>query len=186
MDNLLPQFFMIIIFSIFFLKYSNRSKNKKAEQPIDTSSGRIEPKSLSSENNKELDFDYKRRQYLLTKSEHDFFNILNQVVENQLYIFPQVHLSHLFEHKIYGQDWRGALNHIQRKSVDFVICDKEYLKPMCAIELDDSSHNIQVRADRDETVEEIFKNANLPLIRIKNTGTWDKEIIKDQILKAIK
>lgn len=186
MDNLLPQFFMIIILSIFFLKYGNRARNGKAEHIIDLPSDRIKPKSLSSENNKELDFDYKKKQYLLTKSEHDFFNTLSQVIENQLYIFPQVHLSDLFEHKIYGQNWRGALNHIQRKSVDFVICDKEYLKPLCAIELDDSSHNTQDRADRDETVEEIFKNANLPLIRIKNTGTWDKELIKEYILKAIK
>lgn len=175
MDNILLQLVLFIISLILITRYAKKLEKEKVKNKV----------NLSANKTNDFDFDYKRKQYLLTKSEHDFFNTLNQIIEGQLYIFPQVHLSHLFEHKVYGQDWRGALNHIQRKSVDFVICDKEYLKPLCAIELDDSSHNTKDRADRDETVEEIFKNANLPLIRIKNTGTWDKEKIKEQILKAI-
>lgn len=175
MDNILLQLVLFIVSLILITRYAKKLEKEKVKNKV----------NLSANKTDDLDFDYKRKQYLLTKSEHDFFNILNQVIENQLYVFPQVHLSNLFEHKIYGQNWRGALNHIQRKSVDFVICDKEYLKPLCAIELDDSSHNNPDREDRDVTVEEIFKNANLPLIRIKNTGTWDKELIKEQILKAI-
>lgn len=175
MGNTLFQLIFFVLPLILVLKITEILIKKKSKNKSKTQSDEVE----------NLDFEYKRKQYLLTKSEQEFFKVLNQVIDNQLYIFPQVHLSNLFEHKVYGQNWRGALNHIQRKSVDFVLCDKEYLKPLCAIELDDSSHNIQYRADRDETVEEIFKNANLPLIRIKNTGIWDKELIKQEILKAI-
>lgn len=44
------------------------------------------------------------------------------------------------DHKIKGQNWQGALSHIDRKSVDIVLCDKNYIAPKLVIELDDKSH----------------------------------------------
>jgi len=42
----------------------------------------------------------------------------------------------VLEHRIKGQDWKAAFRRINGKSVDFVICDKAYIKPLLAIELD--------------------------------------------------
>ncbi len=109
---------------------------------------------------------YKKKEYLLTKPEHDFLNILQTILDNRYYIFPQIHISSLLEHEIVGQSWKGALSHIDRKSVDYVICDKTNISPLLVIELDDSSHSRNDRIERDRIVEEILKEANIPLLRI--------------------
>lgn len=67
-----------------------------------------------------------------------------------------------------GQNWRAALAHINRKSVDFVLCDKAYLSPKLAIELDDKSHGVLDRQDRDREVERILREAHVPLLRLEN------------------
>jgi very-short-patch-repair endonuclease len=42
------------------------------------------------------------------------------------------------------------------------------LSPILAIELDDMSHERSDRQERDREVERILKDANMPLLRIKN------------------
>ena len=55
---------------------------------------------------------------------------------------------------------------INRKHVDFVLCDPASLQPRCAIELDDASHQRPDRAERDAFVEAVFAGARLPLLRL--------------------
>jgi len=50
--------------------------------------------------------------------------------------------------------------------VDFLLCDPKTLKPVFAVELDDSSHEHSARQERDAFVEEVFAAAQLPLMRI--------------------
>lgn len=130
-------------------------------------------------------YSYSKKTYLLTKPEHDFYKILESVLDNKYYIFPQTHLSSLLNHEIVGQSWKGALSHIDRKSVDYVICDKKYLSPLLVIELDDASHSRNDRRDRDKEVERMLESSNLPLIRIPYTEISNVEKIKNLINKTI-
>lgn len=57
---------------------------------------------------------------------------------------------------------------LNEKSVDFVLCDKEDVRILLAIELDDKSHDEVKRTERDQVVEAILKEAELPLLRIKS------------------
>jgi hypothetical protein len=147
-------------------------------------------KYLTSKKSKEDDskgqivYSYYRKDYFMSRAEHDFFNILIEVVGSN-YIFPQVHLSAILNHKVKGQNWKAAFKHINGKSVDFVICDKANLKPLVAIELDDSSHNAEDRRVRDIEVERIFKDAALPLVRVANQESLNKETIKRRIAEAL-
>lgn len=122
-------------------------------------------------------FSYQTNKFLITKVEHEFFDILQKHFGNQYYIFPQVHLSTIFNHKIMGQNWQSARNHIDRKSIDFLICNKNFINPLLGIELDDKTHQKQDRQTRDLQVENIFNNAGLPLIRFQNHGRFDEEEI---------
>src|SRR6266702_5582856 len=79
---------------------------------------------------------YGRKDFFMNRAEHELFDVLNEVVGSSYYVFPQVHLSTILEHRIKGQDWRAAFRRINGKSVDFVICDKAYIRPLLAIELD--------------------------------------------------
>lgn len=130
-------------------------------------------------------YQYTRKQFFLTRAEHECYDALIAAVGNQYYIFAQVHLPTLLDNKVKGQDWRAALAHINRKSVDFVLCDKAYISPKLAIELDDKSHERPDRQERDREVERILSSAGVPLLRLKNRGTFKTEEIADKIKQTI-
>ena len=121
------------------------------------------------------DYLYQTRGFFLSRPEHELFDILVKTFGDTYYIFPQVHLSSIFNHKIKGQNWQGALNHIDRKSIDFLFCDKAYIKPVLGIELDDKSHQREDRVLRDREVETIFQNSELKLIRFENHGSFNRQ-----------
>ncbi len=128
---------------------------------------------------------YGRKDFFMNRAEHEFFDVLNEVVGSSYYVFPQVHLSTILEHRIKGQDWRAAFSRINGKSVDFVICDKAYIKPLLAIELDGRSHDVEAIRQRDADVEHIFERAELRLLRFTNHGSPNREEIKRRIAEAL-
>lgn len=115
---------------------------------------------------------------LMSTTESDFFIKLDRAVSERYYVFPQVHLSALLDHKVKGQEWSYAFSHINGKSVDYVLCDRATLVPTYAIELDDFTHERRDRANRDAEVERIFKQAQLPLVRFNNKDVSEAEIIQ--------
>jgi very-short-patch-repair endonuclease len=131
-------------------------------------------------------YNYKRKDFLMSRVEHEFFDILVDITKDQYCVFPQIHLSTILDNKVVGQNWKGAFRHINEKSVDYVICDKAYIKPLLAIELDDKTHEQDNRKIRDGEVERILSNANLPLLRFGNNGHFDKEEIRRLVLEKLK
>jgi hypothetical protein len=129
-----------------------------------------------------FEYHYSRRGLIMTAAEIRFFKHLESLIGNKYYIFPQIHLSTLFDHKIYGNHFLSAFQHINGKSVDFVVCTKDDAKPQFAIELDDPSHEREDRKQRDAIVENIFHEAKLPLIRFKS----EKELTVRDIINEIK
>lgn len=124
---------------------------------------------------------YTRKQFFLTRAEHEFYDALITAVGDKYHVFAQVHLPTILDNKVKGQDWRAALAHINRKSVDFVLCDKAYISPKLAIELDDKSHERPDRQERDKEVERILADAGVPLLRVENKGRFDSTELARQI-----
>ena len=143
---------------------------------------------IASENKEEKKplYKYNRKDFLISRPEHEFFDILVETFGSKYYVFTQVHLPTILDHKVVGQNWKGAFSHINGKSVDFVICDKAYIKPLLAIELDDKSHEHEDRIERDGTVEQMLKEAGMPLLRFGNNGSFNKEEINRLILEKLK
>lgn len=115
---------------------------------------------------KKIEFPYLKKKYFLTNAEREFFKILEEAIEDEYYIFPQVHLSNI----LFVKNSRGYykyLNKINRKSVDFVILEKNSVSPLLAIELDDSSHDLEERKKRDNFVEKVLEGTGIPLLRIR-------------------
>ncbi|HUB93952.1 MAG TPA: DUF2726 domain-containing protein [Verrucomicrobiae bacterium] len=129
---------------------------------------------------------YARKEFFMNRAEHEFFNVLVAAVGSSYYVFPQVHLSTILDHKIEGQDWRAAFRRINGKSVDFVICDKAYIKPLVAIELDSNSHNKEAVRQRDETVQRILEDADLKLLRFENHGSPNTVEIKRRLAEVLR
>jgi len=122
-------------------------------------------------------YQYITKQSPMTMAESEFFFKLERIVSDRYFIFPQVHLSSIFDHRVKGQEWKYAFSHINGKSVDYLLCDKETLMPTYAIELDDYTHERSDRRERDAEVERIFEYAKLPLIRVKNKNVSEEEIV---------
>jgi very-short-patch-repair endonuclease len=116
---------------------------------------------------------YVKRNYLMSKAEHEFFKALQESVKDKYYIVPQVQLSKIVEVNHYEHFKRKYFNKIDRKSVDFVLFNKEYFTPYMAIELDDSSHMLPPREIRDDFVGSILERVGIKLIRVPVAKSYD-------------
>jgi hypothetical protein len=128
---------------------------------------------------------YNRKYAIMTEREVEFYKKLKFVCGENILIFPQIHLSNLFFHNVKGQNFKAAFKFINRLSVDFVLVDSRNFKTLMAIELDDSTHDEQERIRRDLIVNDIFKKANFPLLRVDSIKI-DNEKLKQMILENIK
>jgi very-short-patch-repair endonuclease len=79
---------------------------------------------------------------------------------------------------------RNLRSRIDRKSADFVLCDREQIVPRLVIELDGSAHDLKKKKERDEFINEITESIGLPLLRLK-VGDVDKESIRGKISKKL-
>ncbi len=128
---------------------------------------------------------YRAKHHIMTKREERFFEVLCQIFENKCYIVPQVHLSALLEHRIKGQNWQGAFRHINGKSVDYILLRHRDLSVLCAVELDDVTHETTERISRDNEVERIFREVSIPLVRLRTPERMSKQEIVDHFVKVI-
>ena len=135
---------------------------------------------------KKSHYRYYAKPYIMTARENECFKTLNEIFGAKWFVIPQVHLSALLNHKVKGQNWNAAFRHINGKSVDFVLVGKESYKIICAIELDDSTHNRTDRKERDNEIERIFSEAKIPLARIGKFENMTKQEIINVITGAIK
>lgn len=129
---------------------------------------------------KMVDYTYVKKEYIMTKNETIFYRRLFGVIGKSYLIFPQLHLDALLDYKTKGQGYNGAYKSIRNYSVDYVLCDAN-LRIVCAIELDDSTHDKPERIRRDRAVEHVLELANLPLIRIRS----DEYMSDDDLARLI-
>ena len=129
-------------------------------------------KQTQQKQNYQIKYKYQTKKSVMTLAEGNFYKKLTSALHDNFIIVPQAHLSMIFNHTIYGQNWRGAFSVINGKSIDFLIIDRGTFQPLLGIELDDSSHERHDRQERDKIVNTIFKQTNLPLVRF-STGEWN-------------
>jgi hypothetical protein len=109
---------------------------------------------------------FRRCEYFMSKAEREFHDVLLGIVGPQGYrLFAQVPLTRLVKLPSGVEKRQSWQNRIDRKSVDFVLCEPRGLRPVLAIELDDSSHEREDRKTRDGLVEKIFEKAGVRLLR---------------------
>ncbi len=140
---------------------------------------------LSSKVDGESKYQYKQKNFFMSRAEHECYDALVIAVGEKYHIFPQVHLPSIVDSKVIGQNWKGAFGHINQKSVDFVLCDKAYISPKLVIELDDKTHERQDRIDRDIEVERILKDAGIPLLRLENNGKFNSSELIQKINETL-
>ena len=112
-------------------------------------------------------YPYRIRDDFLSPAELSFYLVLRPAVSDWAIIFTKVNLGDLFYTKSSdSSENRTSTNKIDRKHVDFLLCDPKTLKPILGIELDDKSHQRADRQERDKFVGKVFEAAGLPLARV--------------------
>lgn len=117
---------------------------------------------------------YRLRDDFLSSAELSFYHVLQQAVGDWAIVCPKISLGDLFYAKSGERGSNQAYtNKIDRKHVDFLLCNPRTMRPLLGIELDDSSHQKSSRQERDRFVEKVFATANLPLFRQPVRSTYN-------------
>lgn len=115
--------------------------------------------------NKKINYSNFKKIPLLTKKELQQYHLLKAITDDlDLIIFTKVRVADLISVK---DGNLGDFNRIKAKHIDFVICN-ERLKVVCALEIDDSTHQRPDRIERDIFINTLFKSCKIPLIRSYN------------------
>ncbi len=130
---------------------------------------------------------YARRESLFTAAEFRFLQVLRKALPSELEIFAKVRVADVLQ-PVQGLDpkaWRAAFNRITGKHLDFVLCDRESGHLVCAIELNDRSHERKERRERDEMITSACAGAGFPLLMIPVARDYDPESLRATLLEAI-
>jgi very-short-patch-repair endonuclease len=135
--------------------------------------------------NRKPQFEYRRKNGVMTDAERECYHALIAEMGPDYYFFPQMHLDVIVQPTNTSKNRFSAFRHINQKSVDFVACDKQQLRPLFAIEIDDKTHNQPKRIERDIEVARILHGAGIPLIRIENRGRFEPKQLAAAVQKGI-
>ena len=176
---------VIVFFVLLLLKRSSRKKKIHQKNYF--------PKELSLEDKKDsietedLLKAYKPREHFFSRDEKKFYFGLNKAIAmlpKKHIVLSKVRLWDIVEVKPFSKGQWVAENKISSKHIDFVLIDYD-LKVAVCIELDDSSHQMPDRTERDVFVNKLMKKVNIPLIRYPSKKFYEPEEIKDVIQNSL-
>jgi len=107
---------------------------------------------------------YQKKTSVMTEREKRYYKQLIGQYGQDYYVFPQINIDKLvtpIDNSVY---W--IRNKIDRKSVDFVVADKNTLETVMVIELDDYTHRYRSRQDRDDFVNKLLRRCGVRLERV--------------------
>lgn len=132
-------------------------------------------------------FSYRRRSALFSAAERSFLGALDLATGRDFRIFGKVRVGDLLApHDGLGASARmAALNKINRKHFDFVLCRPNDLSVLCVIELNDKSHQNRNRQLRDYFLVDACEEAGLPLVMFDARRVYTPSEIGARIAEAI-
>lgn len=132
-------------------------------------------------------FKYRTKDRFLSPAEHSFFLVLDQLLSDKYRIFAQVRIADVLQpnySKSSKEKWL-ALNKITSKHFDYLLCDKHTLSIVAAIELDDKSHQLDDRKERDYFLNNACQSAGLQLIRFPCQASYQLTEVSEKIFNSL-
>jgi len=160
--------FLIVVMIVLFLVV-NRAKNTTSQAAPAFSRNNTEnsPQKI-----------YTSRSFLLTKCESSFYGVLKLATDGRFAICPKVRLSDLIRCTSGNP---GDSNRINQKHIDFVLCEKDSMKIVCALELNDRSHLEGSRKKRDELVSSALDEAKIKFLPIRAAAEYSVQDLRNAI-----
>ena len=132
-------------------------------------------------------FPYTINSHFLTDAELSFYQQASEVLSDKYVLCPQVSLAAILN--INEPEFREnqiAFNKINRKRIDFVVCEVETMRMLYAIELDDASHKRPNRQKRDDFVNKAFEAAGLVLLRIEYQPDYNQQELIETLFRPLR
>lgn len=126
---------------------------------------------------------YTARTAICTPAELAFLRALDQAALPSQRIFTMVRLIDVIEPAVKDHATR---NRVIQKHLDFLLCDRDTTKPLCAIELNDRSHDQPKRRQRDDFVGQAMQQAGIPILFKKAARSYDTEELRGEIAQLLK
>lgn len=167
--------------SVVFVIYYFSGRKRRASQRAD-SVGRTAEQSLETArtDNQTKELPYRLRDDFLSPAEFSFYKVLSSTIGEKYMIQSKVRLADIFF--VARPNENNAFRfQINQKHVDFLVCDAQKMKPLFGIELDDSSHQLSIRKERDEFIQKVFDAAHFPLVRFPAQREYNSREIIAQI-----
>lgn len=109
---------------------------------------------------------YKKKSCILTDAEKKCYNFLKSRLGNNVIIFSKVRLADVVElNELISRDSKEFYK-IAYKHLDYLVMSNN-LDLICAVELDDYTHNTPDVIARDKFVESVMQDCSIPFYRIK-------------------
>ncbi len=117
---------------------------------------------------------------LFTETESRFLRALEQAAPEHR-VFGKVRVADVIRVRkgLSSSARTSALNRITSKHVDFVLCRPHDLSVVCAVELDDKTHERKDRRARDVFLENALAAAEVPLVRVKTAKSYDTDELQN-------
>ena len=132
-------------------------------------------------------YNYQQREALFTPAERSFLLSLDKAISTEYRVFGKVRIADILKPSSTKsrKKWHIAFNKISSKHFDYVLCNKDTLKVVAVIELDDKSHQTKKVMQRDIFVEAACKSAKLILIRFPAKSRYSAKAIREKIDLAL-
>ncbi|XAL98445.1 DUF2726 domain-containing protein [Phycisphaeraceae bacterium D3-23] len=124
---------------------------------------------------------FAKKDWLLSKAEFSFFRVLQQACGERWVVCPKVGMGDLLSIRKGTEKYQSWRNRINRKHIDFVLCDAETMKIVAAVELDDASHQGQKAQERDAVKDKACADAGLVLLRFPARRAYNIDEVRIQL-----
>ncbi len=133
------------------------------------------------------DLPYVAAPALLTAAERNFFFVLRQAVAADYQLFAKVRLGDIIQVQkgVSGKRRFAALGRITSKHADFVLCDPRSFATTLVIELDDRSHALPARQQRDQFFDAALKVAAVPVLRVPVRRAYSPDEIRRLVYETL-
>lgn len=119
-------------------------------------------------------FNYRSKAPMTAVERKLYYTIREALKHENVIILAQVNMTGFIQCD--RKNWK-AFNRICRKSIDFLICDRE-AAPLVAIELQDKTHDKPDRKKSDQTKAEVLETAHMPLVLFWTTSFPDVATVR--------
>jgi hypothetical protein len=132
-------------------------------------------------------FPYRAAPRLFSAAERSFLGVLDQAVGAEHRVFGKVRVADVatMEPGLSRSARQGALNRIAAKHFDYVVCRASDMSIVCAVELNDKSHQSNRARERDAFIAKLCEVIALPLLVVPAQTAYSAIDIRARFLATI-